>query len=85
MDARFEATRQEAATLDKEREEMEATLHEVAADLGRLALLYRSQGKAQHAVPPRMTSPDLARPRPASPGLARPRPTSPDLARPRPA
>ena len=30
---------------------MEATLHEVAADLGRLALLYRSQGKAQHAVP----------------------------------
>ena len=24
---------------------MEATLHEVAADLGRLALLYRTQGK----------------------------------------
>jgi len=56
MDARFEATRQEAATLDREKEEMEATLHEVAADLGRLALLYRSQGKAQHAVPLYMTA-----------------------------
>ena len=35
---------------------MEATLHEVAADLGRLALLYRSQGMAQHAVPLYMTA-----------------------------
>jgi len=56
MDARFEATREEAANLDREKEEMEATLHEVAADLGRLALLYRSQGKAQHAVPLYMTA-----------------------------
>ena len=30
MDARFEATREEAANLDREKDEMEATLHEVA-------------------------------------------------------
>jgi len=30
MDARFEATREETAILDREKEEMEATLHEVA-------------------------------------------------------
>ena len=35
---------------------MEATLHEVASDLGRLALLYRTQGKAPHAVPLYMTA-----------------------------
>ena len=37
-------------------EDMEATLHEVASDLGRLALLYRTQGKAPHAVPLYMTA-----------------------------
>ena len=42
--------------LDREREDMEATLHEVASDLGRLALLYRTQGQAPHAVPLYMTA-----------------------------
>jgi len=42
--------------LEREREDMEATLHEVASDLGRLALLYRTQGKAPHAVPLYMTA-----------------------------
>ena len=46
----------EAQRLEREREDMEATLHEVASDLGRLALLYRTQGKAPHAVPLYMTA-----------------------------
>ena len=56
LDQRYEATRREAEHLDREKEEMEATLHDVAADLGRLALVYRSEGKAPHAVPLYMTA-----------------------------
>lgn len=37
------ASREEVERIDREREDMEATLHEVASDLGRLALLYRTQ------------------------------------------
>jgi tetratricopeptide (TPR) repeat protein len=50
------ASSEEAQRLEHEREDMEATLHEVASDLGRLALLYRTQGKAPHAVPLYMTA-----------------------------
>jgi tetratricopeptide (TPR) repeat protein len=50
------ASEEEAQRLEAEREDMEATLHEVASDLGRLALLYRTQGKAPHAVPLYMTA-----------------------------
>ena len=50
------AEEEEAQRLEREREDMEATLHEVASDLGRLALLYRTQGKAPHAVPLYMTA-----------------------------
>ena len=50
------ASEEEAIRLEREREDMEATLHEVASDLGRLALLYRTQGKAPHAVPLYMTA-----------------------------
>ena len=50
------ASEEEAQRLEREREDMEATLHEVASDLGRLALLYRTQGKAPHAVPLYMTA-----------------------------
>ena len=43
VDALGKASEEEAQRLEREREDMEATLHEVASDLGRLALLYRTQ------------------------------------------
>ena len=39
------ASEEEGQRLEREREDMEATLHEVASDLGRLALLCRTQGR----------------------------------------
>ena len=56
VDKLEKASEEEAQRLEREREDMEATLHEVASDLGRLALLYRTQGKAPHAVPLYMTA-----------------------------
>ena len=56
VDRSYQESQEEVERLDREREDMEATLHEVASDLGRLALLYRTQGQAPHAVPLYMTA-----------------------------
>ncbi|KAL1495625.1 hypothetical protein AB1Y20_016492 [Prymnesium parvum] len=56
VDRSYQVSQEEVERLDREREDMEATLHEVASDLGRLALLYRTQGQAPHAVPLYMTA-----------------------------
>jgi len=56
VDRCYQESQEAVERLDREREDMEATLHEVASDLGRLALLYRTQGQAPHAVPLYMTA-----------------------------
>ena len=78
---------EEAQRLNGEKEDMEATLHEVASDLGRLALLYRTQGKAPHAVPLYMTAwPSTRRPWARPPGGGQgPRQPRQCLLRPEPA
>jgi len=50
-EARFERARQEVEGEERARHEMETTLYDVAADLGRLALVYRAQGLSAEAVP----------------------------------
>jgi len=50
-EARFERARQEAEGEERAHQQMESTLYDVAADLGRLALVYRAQGLSADAVP----------------------------------